>query len=163
MTVNLRAIAVALPLEIVDPVSPAAQQAMGRYFAELDRRFSGGFDAGAQSTKDAELLSPPNGAFVVAVSDGRPVACGGVQTIGDGVGEVKRMWVDDEWRGAGLGSRMLRHLESLSAGLGHRFVRLDTNDSLTEAIAMYERAGYHQVEPYNDNPYARFWFEKELG
>ena len=33
-------------------------------------------------------------------------------------------------------------------------VRLDTNAALTEAIAMYERAGYRAIERYNDNPYA---------
>ena len=41
-------------------------------------------------------------------------------------------------------------------------VRLDTNSVLTEAIAMYERAGYRAIERYNDNPYARAWFEKGL-
>ena len=99
---------------------------------------------------------------MVATDSGRPVACGGIQTIGDAVGEVKRMWVSSEWRGAGLGSRLLRHLETVAVSLGHRVVRLDTNDTLVEAIAMYERAGYRQVPRYNDNPYARFWFEKSL-
>jgi GNAT superfamily N-acetyltransferase len=72
------------------------------------------------------------------------------------------MWVHDAWRGAGLGSRLLRHLEATSAGLGHRLVRLDTNGHLLEAIAMYERAGYRAIARYNDNPDAQAWFEKEL-
>ncbi|MEX0429429.1 GNAT family N-acetyltransferase [Nocardioides sp. DS6] len=152
-------------LETVDPLSPSAQQAVGAYFAELDRRFPDGFDAVGQGAKDAQLLAAPHGAFVVAVSDGVPVACGGVQTIGEGserYAEVKRMWVHDDWRGAGLGSRLLRHLESLARDLGHAVVRLDTNDHLTEAIAMYRRAGYAEVARYNDNPYARHFFEKAL-
>ena len=41
-------------------------------------------------------------------------------------------------------------------------VRLDTHSSLAEAIAMYERAGYHAIERYNDNPWARRWFAKDL-
>ena len=41
-------------------------------------------------------------------------------------------------------------------------MRLDTNGTLVEAIAMYERAGYHHIERYNDNPYAQAWFEKSL-
>ena len=72
------------------------------------------------------------------------------------------MWVDDEWRGAGLGSRMLRELEGLAGRLGHHRVVLDTNGTLGEAIAMYERAGYTPIERYNDNPYAEAWFEKRL-
>jgi hypothetical protein len=27
---------------------------------------------------------------------------------------------------------------------------------------MYERAGYRAIERYNDNPWARCWFEKTL-
>jgi GNAT superfamily N-acetyltransferase len=107
-------------------------------------------------------MAAPNGFFVVATSDGEPVACGGVQRLADGSAEIKRMWVHDGWRGAGLGARLLRHLEDLACTRGHAVVRLDTNDTLTEAIAMYERAGYRAIERYNDNPWARCWFEKDL-
>jgi GNAT superfamily N-acetyltransferase len=99
---------------------------------------------------------------VVAVSDGDPVACGGLQTIAAGVGELKRMWVHDDWRGAGLGTRLLRHLEDRSRKLGHGTVRLDTNAALTEAITMYHRAGYRAIPRYNDNPWATNFFEKIL-
>jgi GNAT superfamily N-acetyltransferase len=108
-------------------------------------------------------MRPPSGAFLVAVSDGAPVACGGVQRIAHGVGEIKRMWVDEAWRGAGLGSRMLRMLEAETRTLGYAVVRLDTNRALREAIAMYERAGYLEIDRYNDNPYAEAFFEKDLG
>jgi ribosomal protein S18 acetylase RimI-like enzyme len=164
---------VSVVFHTVDPTAPLAQTAMVAYFAELDARFPGGFDAGSQSTKDAELLSAPTGAFVVALHEGEDVdegapalACGGVQTITgpDGVtyGEIKRMWVSSAARGLGLGSRLLRHLEELASDLGHEVVRLDTNDALTEAIGLYRRAGYVEIERYNDNPYARFFFEKRL-
>jgi ribosomal protein S18 acetylase RimI-like enzyme len=72
------------------------------------------------------------------------------------------MWVHPEWRGAGLGSRMLRHLESLAQSHGFTRIVLDTNSALTEAIALYERAGYRQTDRYNDNPYAELFFEKRL-
>jgi GNAT superfamily N-acetyltransferase len=144
----------------VDPASPVARDVVGRYFAEIGRRF--GFDAAGESDKDAKLLVPPAGVFVVALSDGEPVACGGLHAIGEGVAELKRMWVHDDWRGAGLGTRLLRHLEDQARALGHSVVRLDTNGALTEAIAMYGRAGYRQVDRYNDNPWATHFFEKRL-
>ena len=72
------------------------------------------------------------------------------------------MWVSDDWRGAGLGGRLLRDLEEHARGLGHRTLRLDTNGVLVEAIAMYDRAGYRRIGRYNDNPYAQVWFEKDL-
>jgi GNAT superfamily N-acetyltransferase len=85
-----------------------------------------------------------------------------VQLIAAGTGEIKRMWVHPEWRGAGLGARMLGHLEDCARELGHRRVNLDTNGSLVEAISMYQRAGYRPIERYNDNPYAEAFFSKEL-
>jgi DNA-binding MarR family transcriptional regulator/predicted N-acetyltransferase YhbS len=151
--------------EPVDPASPVAREVVGRYFAEIGRRF--GFDPAGEAEKDASLLMPPTGVLVVARSDGDPVACGGLQAIGrlaDGrsAGELKRMWVHDDWRGAGLGSRLLRHLEVQARAFGHDVVRLDTNGALTEAIGMYQRSGYLAIERYNDNPWATHFFEKQL-
>ncbi len=142
--------------------SPAAREAVGRYFAELDDRFDGGFDPGDAWHHDAEAMAPPYGVFLLARSDDEVVACGGVQQIGPRVAEIKRMWVHPGWRGAGLGTRTLARLEEAARDLGHDRVRLDTNSALTEAIAMYERAGYAEIARYNDNPYARHWFEKRL-
>jgi DNA-binding MarR family transcriptional regulator/N-acetylglutamate synthase-like GNAT family acetyltransferase len=144
----------------VDPASAPARAAVARYFDEIHDRF--GFEFDGLDAKDAESLSPPHGTFVLALSDGLPVACGGVQTVGDGTGEIKRMWVDDAWRGAGLGSRLLRELEAHVASMGHRRVVLDTNAALVEAIAMYEHSGYRAIERYNDNPWATHFFEKSL-
>jgi DNA-binding MarR family transcriptional regulator/predicted GNAT family N-acyltransferase len=157
--------AATVSFEPVDSASPVARDVVEVYFAEIGRRF--GFDPSGEAEKDASLFVPPTGVFVVAVSDGEPVACGGLHTIaplvdGQSVGELKRMWVHDDWRGAGLGSRLLRHLEDQARKLGHSIVRLDTNAALTEAISMYERAGYRAVGRYNDNPWATHFFEKRL-
>jgi GNAT superfamily N-acetyltransferase len=154
--------AATVDFELVDPTSPAAQQAVSAYFVELDRRFPGGFDPGDALTSDAASLREPTGVFVLASSDGEPAACGGVWKNAPDIAEIKRMWVDDQWRGAGLGSRLLSRLESEARRLGYSSVRLDTNPTLSEAIAMYGRAGYRPVERYNDNPYAGAWFEKSL-
>ncbi len=152
--------AATVTLEPADPAEDKAREAVGRYFAEIGQRF--GFDPAGESDKDAKLLIAPAGVFVLAVCDGVPVACGGLATIGDGVGELKRMWVHGDWRGVGLGSRMLRHMEDQARALGHAVVRLDTNGALAEAISMYERAGYQRVDRYNDNPWATHFFEKKL-
>jgi DNA-binding MarR family transcriptional regulator len=152
-TADLLVRAATIQLREVEPTEPAAVDAAGRYFAELRRRFPDGFDPGEPDHA---------GTFLLATSDGLPVAYGGVRALSPETGEIKRMWVHEDWRGAGLGSRMLRELESLAVRLGHHRVVLDTNGTLTEAIAMYGRAGYLAVERYNDNPYAEAWFEKDL-
>ena len=136
---------------------------MQQYFDELDDRFPDGFDPGDTLVADAAALEPPGGVFVVAAWPATDVvACGGVQTIGDGIGEIKRMWVAASTGARGSAGRMLAELEDRSRALGHRIVRLDTNSNLPEAVAMYRRAGYTEIERYNDNPYPDHWFEKRL-
>jgi DNA-binding MarR family transcriptional regulator/GNAT superfamily N-acetyltransferase len=152
--------AATVTFEPVDAASPAARDVVGRYFAEIGRRF--GFDPSGEIEQDTSLLAPPTGVFVVAASDGEPVACGGLRTIAPGTGELKRMWVHDDWRGAGLGSRLLRHLEDQARGLGHGAVRLETNAALAEAISMYQRAGYRAIARYADDPWGTHFFEKHL-
>lgn len=154
--------AATIDFDLIDPRDHDALTAMSAYFDELATRFVDGFDPGDTLVADAPAMRSPTGAFVVARSDGAVIACGGVQRHRDATGEIKRMWVHPGWRGLGLGRRMLDRLESHAAALGYRHVVLDTNDTLTEAISMYERAGYALVERYNDNPYAMHWFSKAL-
>jgi len=159
-TADLLVRAATVEIRPVHPADPTAVSAVQHYFRELHARFPTGFDPGDPA--DHESMAPGSGAFVVATSDGEPVACGGVQALGPRTGEIKRMWVDPGWRGAGLGARLLRHLEQVTVDLGYPEVKLDTNASLVEAIAMYERAGYRRTARYNDNPYAQAWFVKDL-
>ena len=59
-------------------------------------------------------------------------------------------------------SRLLFDMDSLARESGAAATRLETNDSLVEAIAMYRSAGYQEVEPFNDEPFADRWFQKQL-
>jgi DNA-binding MarR family transcriptional regulator len=149
--------------EDIDVGDERAQRAVAGYFAELDARFPDGFEGDAYLDEDAVNLTPPDGCFVIIRSDVRVLGCGGVQTLEAGVGEIKRMWIEPSRRGLGLGRRLLRHLEDRLAAMGIRVIRLDTNSVLTEALALYHSSGYEEIERYNDNPYARHWFEKRVG
>jgi ribosomal protein S18 acetylase RimI-like enzyme len=72
------------------------------------------------------------------------------------------MWVDPTARGLGVGRRLLADLEARAQESGPRVVRLETNASLTEAIALYRSSGYREVDAFNDERYADHWFEKRL-
>jgi DNA-binding MarR family transcriptional regulator len=149
-------------VDAVDPSDPDAQFCVGEYFAELGRRFDTGFDPAQSISAEEHELRLPAGLFVVARLRSEPVGCGALKLHGSEPAELKRMWVAASARGLGLGRRLLGELEHLAAHNGARAVRLETNGSLTEAIALYRSSGYREVEPFNDEPYAHHWFEKPL-
>ncbi|TWP51915.1 winged helix-turn-helix transcriptional regulator [Lentzea tibetensis] len=138
---------------VVDERHPDAAHCIESYFAELTQRF--GFDPAR--TIPADLT-----AYLVATLHGEPVGGAGLKLVDAGVGEVKRMWVSASVRGLGLGRRLLAEVEAAARGRGVRVVRLETNRTLVEAIALYLAAGYREVGAFNDEPYAHHWFEKVL-
>lgn len=142
--------------------SADARWCIAQYIEELGRRFEQGFDP-SRSIPAAEAdMTPPNGMLLVARLRGRPVGCGALKFHPGEPTELKRMWVDATARGLGLGRRLLRELEQQAADAGTTLIRLETNGSLTEAIALYRTAGYDEVPAFNDEPYAHHWFEKRL-
>lgn len=147
----------------LEPADSAdAQACLFAYFTELDQRFPRGFEPARAGSADSVEVSPPRGAFVILRSGGLARGCGALRTLEPGIGEIKRMWLHPDVRGRGLGRRLLEELEKQAHALGFRRVRLDTSAHLPEAIALYRKAGYVEIAPYNDNPYAAHWFEKAL-
>jgi len=150
-------------LRQVDPAAPDAQRCLRAYVAELNRRAPDrGFDPSRGSTAEPHEVRPPNGAFVVVYLRGEPIGCGAVKHHPGGVTDIKRMWVAESARGLGLGRRLLEHLEGIARERGSHEARLETGDVLGEAIALYGSAGYAEVPPFNDEPFADRWFAKRL-
>jgi DNA-binding MarR family transcriptional regulator len=145
-----------------DPSEPDARTCLAAYVAELEQRFENGFDPARSTLPHFEELRPPGGELLVASLHGEPVGCGGLVLHAGEPPIVKRMWVAENVRGLGLGRRLLAELERRAAETGASVVRLETNEALVEAIALYRSAGYREIEPFNDEPYAHHWFEKEL-
>ena len=148
-------------VELEPAASRTARYCLAQYFRELDARFEQGFDPSRSITAGEKEMTPPKGYFVVAKLMGQPVGCGALICY-SGWGYIKRMWVAPTSRGLGLGRRILGRLEDLARKRRLKFVRLETNRSLTEAQAMYRSSGYREVRPFNDEPYAHHWFEKRL-
>jgi len=151
--------AAAVEIAVVPARSDDARWCIEQYFHELGERFAGGFDHAITLAAGPGAFAPP-GCFLVARLDGRAIGCGGLKVIDDQIGEVKRMWVAPSARGLGLGRRILAAVEERAREAGLRTLRLETNESLTEAIAMYRKGGYREVPAFNDEPYAHHWFAK---
>lgn len=154
--------AASVEIRPVDPGHPDARQCLRSYFAELDRRSETGFDPAQGISAEPHELRPPTGLMLVAYLQSEPVGCGAVKHHEDAPSEIKRMWVAESVRGAGVGRRLLAELERSATAHGARAVRLETNRALTEAIGLYRSAGFVEVAPFNDEPFADHWFEKRL-
>ena len=131
-----------------------------QYYTELGTEF--GYEVDTALPLDVEQLTRPHGLVLVIRDDGAPVGCGAVKLLGDGIGEIKRMWVSPAARGYGLGGRLLDALEAEAAAAGKTITRLETNDQLEAALAMYRKRGYVEIAPFNEEPFATHWFRKAL-
>jgi GNAT superfamily N-acetyltransferase len=102
--------------------------------------------------------------FIAGFVDGRPVACGALQPLGDGVGELKRMYVRPAYRGQGLARLILAALEELAVQRGYHTLRLETGRYLAPALGLYQGAGYQPIPLFGEyvgNPQS-LCFEKSL-
>jgi len=147
----------------VQPDSTDALHCLARYYAEIADRFDGGFDPILSSAPSLDEFAPPSGTFLVVSCNGAPVGCAGFKQDTPSAAYLKRMWIAPEARGLGLGKRLLEAVEEKARSLGYRTMRLETEQSLTEAQQLYRSSGYVEVAPFNDELYAHHWFEKTLG
>jgi DNA-binding MarR family transcriptional regulator len=156
----LRASLVTIAAE--DPAGDDSRWCIEQYFAELSARFETGFDPGISIPAGTDELRPPAGLLLLARRGEQPLGCGALKFHPGGPAELKHMWVSPEARGLGLGRRLLSSLEQAAAEAGATVVRLETNGTLSEAIALYRGSAYSEVEAFNSEPYAHHWFEKRL-
>jgi len=155
-------LASAVQVAVCDPRHPNARRAVRAYVAELSDRFEDGWDPALSISAADEELTPPAGLFLVATLYADVVGCGALKFHHGAPAEVKRVWVSPAVRGLGLGRRLLAELEAHAAARRVRTLRLETNRALGEAVSLYRTAGYREVAPFNDEPYADHWFEKIL-
>lgn len=145
-----------------DPEAEASRDCLAAYFDLLAHRIPGITSAHVPDPDpEAYAFRPPLGAFLLAWSDTLPLACVCLKPVGDKAGEVKRLWVAPSARGMGLARRMMTAIEDAARTLGLTHLRLDTNEHLPEAIALYRATGWAEVAPFTDFP-ATHWFAKVL-
>lgn len=96
--------------------------------------------------------SCPSGDLLIGLYGKRTVGCVALRRIDDGVCEMKRLFVEPEARGTGLGRRLAQEIIVVAQNLGYSTMRLDTLDILKAAMHLYETLGFRRTKPYYENP-----------
>lgn len=127
---------------------------------EIDGRYGHDAEPGVKPTEaDLEVF------LVARDGHGRALGCGALRALGGGAVELKRMYVRPRARRTGLGRRIVEALEAEARGRGFEVCRLETGVEQHEALALYQGAGYREIEcfgAYASSPISRC-FERRIG
>ena len=93
---------------------------------------------------------------------GAVVGCVGVRPLAPGVCELKTLFVFERLQGQGWGRRLAERAVAHAREHGYAAVRLDTISTSKNAIALYRRLGFEDIERYDDNPMADTFMELRL-
>ncbi|MBM3545292.1 MAG: GNAT family N-acetyltransferase [Alphaproteobacteria bacterium] len=86
--------------------------------------------------------------YFIRSADRTVVAMGGLRTLPDGATEIVRIYTLPEFRGLGLGARMVGSLITEAKGWTSDTLRLDTGIFMHSAQKIYEAAGFRKRGPY---------------
>jgi putative acetyltransferase len=141
----------------------AARELLERYAAALP--FS--LDYQDFTTELAGLpapYAPPHGALLLAKRHGDAVGTVGLKRLGNGVAEIKRLYVTPDARGLGIGKALLLQAIDEARRKGYARTRLDSHrGSMQAAIALYLSLGFIEIPPYGpDLDGEMAFFEIEL-
>jgi GNAT superfamily N-acetyltransferase len=91
---------------------------------------------------------PPHGALLIAGYDGRVAGCVALRPLGEGLCEMKRLFVRHQFRGKGVGKRLALAVIDAARERGYRAMRIGFAPWMEEAIAIYRALGFRPIEAY---------------
>jgi putative acetyltransferase len=100
----------------------------------------------------AQEYSPPQGAFLLALDDGRYLGCVGLRAYAAGIGEIKRLYTTPAARGRGVGRLLAEAIVAAGRQRGYRQLLLDTLPVMNQAHALYASMGFKPTAAYRYNP-----------
>lgn len=109
--------------------------------------------------------APPGGRLLLAEVDGQLAGCIALHRFSDNqTCEMKRLYVRPQFRGTGLGRRLIEEVIAAARQIGYRAMRLDTvSGQMDAAIALYRSFGFREIPAYRANPqHGAMYFELDL-
>lgn len=121
----------------LDPELAALVTAQQREIHEMD---------GGRSSQG--FMPDDDSVYLVAVVDGRAVACAAWRALADGVAELKRMYVRPAYRRRGIARQLIVAVEEEVLAAGRPVIRLETG--LPASIALYRSSGYLPIQAFGE-------------
>ncbi len=94
--------------------------------------------------------TPPDGGLLVAMQEGRAAGCIAFGRLSDSICEVRTLFVQPAFRGAGAGRKLVEACLQNARDLGYDRARLDTLSFMTGAQRLYTSFGFYPIDPYLD-------------
>lgn len=105
----------------------------------------------------------PDGRLFLAAVDEKIAGCIALRKLEENICEMKRLFVREDFRGHGLGDKLIGKLISQALEIGYERMRLDTlPDKMPEAVKLYQSHDFQKIVPYYENPYKETLFMEKL-
>ncbi|MBV9001261.1 MAG: alpha/beta fold hydrolase [Solirubrobacterales bacterium] len=151
------------PITIVEePFNGPGGTALVPEYVAVIRSLYPGWTPDVSPRLTPEDVEPPSGRWLVAYRGVQPVGTAALKRLDNHTGEIKRVYVVPEARGAGVARALVARLEEIARTIGYAELRLDTGSRQPESVALFSSLGYEPIPDYNGNPVAAHWFEKRL-
>jgi len=99
--------------------------------------------------------APPDGRLLLVDYAGQWAGCVALHKWGDGICEMKRLYLRPAFRGKGLGRVLAESIIAEARAVGYQRMRLDTIEPIMkDAVEMYRKLGFREIAPYRPNPIA---------
>jgi ribosomal protein S18 acetylase RimI-like enzyme len=96
--------------------------------------------------------SEPAGCIILCYDNNEPIGCIALRKFEGDTCEMKRLYLRPEARGKGSGRVMANKIVEKAKQFGYKKIRLDTIETMKEAIALYKTMGFKVIAPYRFNP-----------
>lgn len=93
-------------------------------------------------------FSPPAGCLLLAEYDNQTAGCVGLMDLGEGLCEMRRLYVKPQFRRLGIGKALAEAVIERGRALKYDAMRLNTNAKMTGAVDLYRSLGFGDIEPY---------------
>ena len=85
---------------------------------------------------------------LIAYINDKAVACAGLKKYNESDAEIKRVWVEPEYRGNHIASAMMDMIEDKASHTGFKRAILQTREVMTDALGLYIKRGYYRIDNY---------------